>query len=147
VDWSTVIAGVVGAVLGSLFTVGGTWWVSIRLDRQRANRELAHAIGVVFSELEDNRSRVSEGLDIKELRKRLTLGDWAGSKGSFAALALRNRELWKGVVRAYQQIYEFRSGWIDEFPTEQQLSDYIERLQNEQRELGREIGGFTRIRS
>jgi hypothetical protein len=146
VEWSTLIAGVVGAVLGSLFTVGGTWWVSIRLDRQRANRELAHAIGVVFSELEDNRSRVSEGVDRDQLRKRLTLGDWAGSKGAFAALALRNEQLWQDVVRAYQQIYEFRSGWINTYPTEEQLSDYIKRLQNEQSELGREIGGFARIR-
>lgn len=140
------MAGLVGAVLGSLFTVGGTWWVSVRLDRQRANRELAHAIGVVFSELEDNRSRVAEGLDAGKLRKRLTLGDWAASKGSFAALALRNETLWKDVVRAYQQIYEFRSCWIDEYPTEAQLSGFIKRLQHEQSELGHEIGAFSRRR-
>ena len=140
------MAGVVGAVLGSLFTVAGTWWVSVRLDRQRANRELAHAIGVVFSELEDNRTRVAEGGGADELRKRLTLGDWAGSKGSFAALALRNEKLWKDVVNGYQQIYEFRSGWINTYPTAEQLGDYVKRLQDEQSKLGQEVDGFYRIR-
>jgi hypothetical protein len=42
---SSIVAGVIGAVLGALFTAGGTWWVSTRLDRQRENRRLFAAIG------------------------------------------------------------------------------------------------------
>jgi hypothetical protein len=145
VDWSTVTAGLLGAVLGALFTVGGTWWVSVRLDRQRANRELVNAIGIVSTELEENRRRISDGGDAETLRHRLTLGDWAGSKAAFVGLAVRREELWAGVVNVYRVIYEFRSGWRDDYPDADQLSGLVMELREVQRELGRELGTFVRL--
>src|SRR4029453_17286196 len=107
---SQIAAGAIGAVLGAIFTAGGTWWVSVRLDRQRENRLLIGAIAVVSAELEENSDRIKrlgrEGLGAQELGRRLTLGDWATTKAALAGLALRDESLWKNVVDTYGAIYE-----------------------------------------
>jgi hypothetical protein len=139
----SVIAGVVGTVAGVLFTVGGTWWVSVRLDRQKEHRQLDAAIRIVATELEENRHRIAGG-DAKALRQRVTLGDWASNKGAFAGLALRNERLWKLVAETYEGIYEFSKGWRDDHPSADQLSGIVTELHDEQRELGREIRAFSR---
>jgi hypothetical protein len=131
-------------MLGALFTVGGTWFVSIRLDRQKERRELYAAIGIVASELEENRRRVAnkDGGNAP-LRQRLTLGDWARNKGPFAGLALRNERLWKAVVDAYGVIHEFRSDWRDDHPSADRLNELVRQLHEEQLGLRRELGVFS----
>jgi hypothetical protein len=145
VDASDIVAGTVGAVLGALFTVGGTWWVSVRLDRQREHRELIAAIGIVAAELEENRHRVANGCTANGLRQRLTLADWASNKGAFASLALRDEALWEAVVDTYGAIHEFRSGWRADHPSTDQLSGLVKQLHGVQRELRQEIRAFSRF--
>ena len=94
-------AGIIGAVLGAVFTAGGTLLVSIRLDRQRENRRLFRALGVIKAEVKDNRARVQRRLG----GAHLTLGDWAENKADFADLELRNKDLWDRLVDVYSRIY------------------------------------------
>jgi hypothetical protein len=147
----TVIVGVVGAVLGAalgaLFTVGGTWWLTVHLDRQRARRQLHAAIGVVAAELEENRDRIERYGGLGDaLRTRLTLGDWLASKNAFAGLALRGedqRMLWETVARTYGAISDFRAGFRDDTPGVDELSDLVSRLIDERSKLDQEIGAFV----
>jgi hypothetical protein len=110
---SEIVAGAIGAAFGAVFTVGGTWWVSTLLDRQRENRLLIGAIGVVSAEVEENRKRIdrlrAQGLSEHDTGKRLTLGDWSSNKSALAGLLLRNEPLWDEVVGVYGVIYEARS--------------------------------------
>ena len=137
-----IIGGVVGAALGALFTVFGTYWVSVHLDKQRARRQLHAAIGVVAAELGENRDRLETFDDVGELRGRLTLGDWLASKNAFAGLALRSdagRLLWEEVARTYGAISDFRAGFRDDVPSAAKLSDQVSRLLDERRALDEEI--------
>jgi hypothetical protein len=141
----SVIAGVVGAALGAVFTVGGTYWLSVHLDRQRARRQLHAAIGVVAAELSENRDRLDRYGDLEALRTRITLGDWLASKSAFAGLALRGDErrvLWERVARTYGAISDFRAGFRDEVPSVDELSDLVSRLLDERRALDEEIKAF-----
>jgi hypothetical protein len=110
---SEIVAGAIGAAFGAVFTVGGTWWVSTLLDRQRENRRLIGAIGVVSAEVEENRIRIerlrAEGVSAHAAGKRLTLGDWSSNKPALAGLLVRNEPLWDEVVGVYGVIYEARS--------------------------------------
>jgi hypothetical protein len=103
--WGAILS----AGLGAAFTAVATWYVSRYLDLQREARNLASAIAVVSTELEDNRNRLPE-TGSKVPLEPLTIGDWAAMKGAFAGLAMRNKTLWGDVVKAYGQIY----GWISE---------------------------------
>ena len=96
-------------MVGALVTAGGTWWVSVRLDRQRDHRNLITAIGILSAELEDNRQRISDRNNRVPLEKRVTIGDWNAMKGPFAGLWLRDKELWQAVVNTYGLIFEFMS--------------------------------------
>jgi hypothetical protein len=99
------VGAVVGAILGALATVVGTWWISVRLDRQKENRQLHAAIGVVATEFGENRDRIG-----KSQTPRLTLGDWQASKGALAGLALRDEKLWSDLAKAYEGIFDYGSG-------------------------------------
>jgi hypothetical protein len=134
-----------GAVVGALIGAGGTWWVSVRLDRQRASRELVSTLGILSAELEENRRRIADHGNLVPLKERLTIGDWNAMKGSFAGLAVRDERLWEATVRAYGLIHEYRSGWRDQHPTTDELNDLVIRLRAKQRVLAREIGAFSRI--
>jgi hypothetical protein len=145
---SQIAAGAVGAVLGAIFTAGGTWWVSVRLDRQRENRVLISAIAVVSAELEENSDRIKrlgrEDLGAQELGRRLTLGDWATTKAALAGLALRDESLWKNVVDTYGAIYESKTS--GEPPQAADLDDLRGKLMQEQERLQREIESFFSLR-
>jgi hypothetical protein len=142
---SQIAAGAIGAVLGAIFTAGGTWWVSVRLDRQRENRVLISAIAVVSAELEENSDRIKrlghDGLGAQELGRRLTLGDWATTKAALAGLALRDESLWKNVVDTYGAIYESKTS--GEPPRAADLDDLRGKLMREQERLQREIESFS----
>jgi hypothetical protein len=127
---SEIAAGAVGAVLGAIFTAGGTWWVSVRLDRQRENRVLIGAIAVVAQELEENQQRITRG-------NRLTLQDWANNKVAMSGLELRDPSLWKKVVETYGKIYQ-----NDPLPPEE-LETLRLRLKQEQERLRHEIYAFS----
>jgi hypothetical protein len=127
---SEIAAGAVGAVLGAIFTAGGTWWVSVRLDRQRENRVLIGAIAVVAQELEENRQRITRG-------EQLTLEDWANNKVAMSGLELRDPSLWKEVVETYGAIYERTPLRAEE------LENLRLRLKQQQERLRREIYAFS----
>jgi hypothetical protein len=142
-DMDSVIAsGIVGAVVGAVFTAGGTWAVSVRLDRQRDSRRLIAAIGVVAAEIEENANRLSRS---NARLEDLTLGDWTHNKPALAALALRNDPLWTRVVSLYGEIFEaqLKRGTP---PSATALRDTRERLLAEYASLEREIRGFSSAR-
>jgi hypothetical protein len=99
------VTGVIGAALAAIFTAGGTWWVSTLLDRQRENRRLFGAIGVVAAEVKENRGRIDrfqeKGLTAHDTGRRLTLGDWETNKAALSGLRLRNERLWDQVADLY----------------------------------------------
>jgi hypothetical protein len=150
---SEIVAGAIGAAFGAVFTAGGTWWVSTRLDRQRENRLLIGAIGVVSSEVEENRKRIdrlrAQGLSEHDTGKRLTLGDWSSNKSALAGLLLRNKPLWDEVVGVYGVIYEARSSPgepadVDRLAElKRRLDDLKDPLATEQVALKREIRVFS----
>jgi hypothetical protein len=142
---SEIVAGVIGAVLGAVFTAGGTWWVSIRLDRQRENRRLIGAIRVVTAELGENRTRIDR-LGPDEAGKHLTLGDWDANKAALAGLLLRNEPLWDELVKACGQIYEGMSE-PQKAPAVQELDRLTGDLIEEQEALREEIRAFSRVRA
>jgi hypothetical protein len=146
-DWSLILSAVVGAVLGAVFTAGGTWWVSVRLDRQNQLRQLRSAIRMVATELSENSQRAAQaGGDPGALRKRLMLGDWAASKTAFAGLFPRNEQLWTAVARTYGQIFNFKSKWPGSNPpTVEQLNDLVSRLRDDEQEIDKEIRSFSRF--
>jgi hypothetical protein len=131
--WGEVVA----AALGAAFTAVATWYVSRYLDLQREARNLASAIAVVMTELEDNRNRLPEtGPNVP--REPLTIGDWAAMKGAFAGLAMRNEPLWRDVVKAYGQIFR----WISErkeAPDRGELSRLIRELHEARENLEDEV--------
>lgn len=138
---SEIWAGVIGAAIGAIFTAGGTWWVSTLLDRQRENRRLIGALGVVSAELEENRGRIerlqANGLSAHETGERLTLGDWHGNKSALAGLTLRNRQLWDDVVAVYGVIFEAITS-DGEPADEQRLDDLKRRLEHLEGALAKE---------
>jgi hypothetical protein len=136
----------IGALIGSTLTAAATWWVSSRLDRQRSHRELHAAIGLVYTELEENSRRVANSNDNAALRDRLTLGDWLASKSAFAGLALRQDRvvLWEEVARAYGEISEFKAGSVNDHPSADQLSRLSSQLRAEQARLDEEIRAFSK---
>jgi hypothetical protein len=138
----------VGALIGSVLTAAATWWVSSRLDRQRSHRELHAAIGLVYTELEENSRRVAHSKDVEALRNRLTLGDWLASKSAFAGLALREDRvsLWEEVARAYGEVSEFKFGSLDDPPSADNLRSLSSRLRAEQARLDQEIRAFSKPR-
>jgi hypothetical protein len=144
-EWSDIIPAVMRAVVGALIGAGGTWWVSVRLDRQRASRELVSTLGILSAELEDNRRRIADEDNPMPLKERLTIGDWDAMKGSFAGLAVRDERLWEATVTAYGLIHEYRSAWRDRPPSSDELGDLVIRLRVKQRLLAREIGTFSRM--
>src|SRR5215211_8342770 len=106
-DVLVILGGAVAAGLGAIFTVAGTYWVSIRLDEQNRLRQLHAALTIVATELVENSRRVKDAKDDKEIGSRLRLGDWAASKPGFAALWSHNRPLWKDVTETYGTIFGF----------------------------------------
>jgi hypothetical protein len=143
---------VIGAGLGAALTAIATYWVSIRLDRQRQNHLLIGAIGVVAAELVANRTRIERFVaagKADEVRHKLTLGDWERTKGALAELEIRDPDLWNALVRAYDLIFEAQ-GSEDAIPVEdlgrfeQRLDDLRKRLADEQRRLRDELHSFIR---
>lgn len=132
------MAGAIGAAFGAIFTVGGTWWVSTLLDRQRENRRLIGAIGVVSAEVQENRIRIDrlqdKGLNACEAGKRLTLGDWKSNKSSLAGLWLLNKPLWDEVVGVYGVIFEAMSSGGEPADVDR-LAELKQRLDNLERPL------------
>jgi hypothetical protein len=146
-DWSLILSAVVGAVFGAIFTAGGTWWVSVRLDRQNQLRQLRSAIRIVATELSENGERAAQAGDNPDsVRKRLLLGDWEASKTAFAGLFPRNEQLWTDVARTYGQIFNFKSRWPGSNPpTVEQLCDLVSRLRDDEQEIDKEIRSFSRF--
>jgi hypothetical protein len=107
---SDVVAGVVGAGVGAILTAGGTWRVSVSLDRKHGRRELTGAINVVRAELAENADRLRNGGD----PEALTHGDWARSKVILSALP--DQALWHELRRTYQKIFELSLGRPDPTP-------------------------------
>jgi hypothetical protein len=150
---SEVVAGAIGAAFGAVFTVGGTWWVSTLLDRQRENRRLIGAIGVVSAEVEENRIRIerlgAKCVSAHEAGKRLTLGDWSSNKSALAGLLLRNEPLWDEVVGVYGVIFEAISSGgepadVDRLAElKRRLDDLVRPLATEQLALRHEIRVFS----
>jgi hypothetical protein len=138
-----LLAGAIGVVIGAVVTVVGTWWISVRLDRQRDHRLLIGAIAVVSAELEENHGRVTQwkGPLDKELGSRLTLDDWSKNKAALAALELRDQKLWQDLLAMYGKIYESRD--LGKPPTADELHRLRERVTNEQQRLRNEIRQFT----
>ena len=137
-----VVSSVIGAVIASIATAGATWWVSIRLDRQRENRQLSAAVGVVSAEIKENVRRLARAnCDLKDL----TMGDWGKNKATLAALALRaNDHLWERVVELYGEIFEAQQGRAEP-PTPEHLQSLVGLLAAEQSHLEREIKGFRSL--
>lgn len=113
--------------------------VSVRLDRQRTNRGLIAAIGVVAAEIEENTARLARS---DGRLQDLTNGDWTQNKSALATLALRNEPLWARVVGLYGQIFEAQMRGA-ESPSVDQLRDVKERLLSESASLEKEIRGFS----
>jgi hypothetical protein len=135
-----LVSGVVGAGLGAALTAGATWWVSVRLDRQREHRRLIAAIDVVTAELTENGLRIERGAEPTDM----TFGDWSTSKASLAGLALRDTDLWTSVVEAYGRIYEWQKGRGAEPPSPESLVDITHALMRHRESLRREIRAFSR---
>jgi hypothetical protein len=112
-----------GVVLGA----GATWWVTTRIERRRERVQLGGVLGLLVSELRDNRDRIGRGAD----PGALTYGDWHASKAAFSQL-MRDQQLWEDVVRAYGQIYEARHA-RREPPTADELDGLADKL-NAQRD-------------
>jgi hypothetical protein len=138
----------VGALIGSALTAVATWWVSARLDRQRSQRELHAAIGIVLTELEENSDRVRRPADDKKLKEKLTLGDWQQNKAAFAGLAQRpdRASLWEEVAATYSQISDFKFQSGDRRPSAENLHRLSTRLRVEQAELEEDLKAFSRPR-
>jgi hypothetical protein len=128
-------AGIIGAVLGAVFTAGGTLLVSIRLDRQRENRRLFRALGVIKAEVKDNRARLGRRLG----GTHLTLGDWAQNKADFADLELRNKDLWDRLVDVYSRIYAATRSNRAKPPSVEELGKLERDLLAEQEAVGRDL--------
>jgi hypothetical protein len=139
---TTIVAGVIGAVLGAVFTAASTWWLSVRLDSLRADRRLQSAIGIVVQELQENSRRVAKSHN--SARARLTLGDWLANKESLAGLVGRNRDLWSDLAETYEMISDYATAGADEPPTVPTLDDLVTRLSDEYGTLDKDI---KRIRS
>jgi hypothetical protein len=145
-DVLVILGGAVAAGLGAIFTVAGTYWVSIRLDEQNRLRQLHAALTIVATELVENSRRIKDTKDDKEIGSRLRLGDWAASKPGFAALWSRNRLLWKDVTDTYGTIFAFKNEWPGfEPPKRDYLEDLADRLQREAREVADQMRTFSRI--
>jgi hypothetical protein len=134
---STIVAGVGGAVVGAVFTAGGTWWVSVRLDRQRENRRLIAAIVIVVAEIQENISRLAQPQD-------LTDGDWNQNKAAMAGLSLRNEDLWVRVRTLYGAMFEAKFDRAA-VPQSDALRAVVGGLTTERKELEREIQGFSSL--
>ncbi len=134
---STIVAGVGGAVVGAVFTAGGTWWVSVRLDRQRENRRLIAAIVIVVAEIQENISRLARPRD-------LTDGDWIQNKAAMAGLSLRNEDLWVRVRTLYGTMFEAK---LDRaaVPHSDVLRAVVGGLITERKALEKEIKGFSSL--
>jgi hypothetical protein len=146
-DWSLILSGVVGAVFGAIFTAGGTWWVSVRLDRQNQLQQLRSAVRIVATELSENGARAAQAGDNPDTaRECLLLGDWLASKTAFAGLFPRDEQLWTDVARTYGQISDFKSKWPGSNPpTVEQLSDLVSRLHENEQDIDTEIRSFSRF--
>jgi hypothetical protein len=107
---SELVAGVIGAGVGAILTAGGTWRVSVSLDRKHARRELAGAVNVVRAELAENADRLRNGGH----PGALTHGDWA--RGKVILSGLPDQALWHELRRTYQKIFELSSGRPDPTP-------------------------------
>jgi hypothetical protein len=129
-------SGVIGAGLGAIFTAGATWFISVRLERQRENHRLLGALEVVATELEENRARIERHGD--QVGDRLTLHDWATNKSALAALVVRNESLWSAVARAYARIHETRGGGGSP-PDSELLDDLVRQLTEEQVSVRRKL--------
>jgi hypothetical protein len=119
---SEIVAGVIGAGVGAILTAGGTWRVSVSLDRRHATRELIGAINVVRAELTENAERLRK----HEHPGALTHGDWARSKVILANLS--DSELWDDVRRTYKKIFEVASGRDDPDPSKELSAENLESL-------------------
>jgi hypothetical protein len=134
---TAIIAGVIGAGVGALFTVFGTWGVTVLLDRQRENRQLINAIGIICAELQENADRLASG----KVPAQLTLGDWKQIKPILAGLGLRpdSATHWKRALHIYRTIYEAQRGGNGKLTAEallalhDDLGDHAEQLKCETR--------------
>lgn len=95
-------------VLGALISAFGSWW----LERRRDSRRLAGVLGLLATELDDNRKRIearrrkADGpIPRKDWGVLLTLGNWDANKAAFAQL-MHDESLWGQVVRTYAEIFE-----------------------------------------
>jgi hypothetical protein len=132
VDWTALIAGAIGGIAGALGTGGVTSW----RDRRNERRRLSAAIGMVAVELKENRERI-ERVGRRDVKKHLTLQDWADNKAILAEhLEPRNEPLWNALVTAYNMIYEAKSE-IGEAPSAETLGDLKRRLDNDRSQLNR----------
>jgi hypothetical protein len=120
------------AVAGAGATVGGTWWVSVLLNRQREEREVLNALRVVSTELEENNDRIKK-LPLRQqppspdlqCELHLTLGDWANNKGALAVLAIHNEHLWESVRKVYGEIYEAKRGKVPKSDKGNDLEEWL----------------------
>lgn len=136
-----------GAFVGAAATALGTWWVSIRLDRQAQLRQVRSAIRIVRTELVENSARIADaGDDLQAAKSALLLGDWLGSKTAFAGLSPRNEALWREVAGTYGEISDFKFDRRHEPPTIERLNTLVTQLEAEEAEVDREIRKFSSLR-
>jgi hypothetical protein len=115
---SPELTALAGVVVGAL----ATGLVSSWLERRRERVRLGGVLGLLVSELRDNRDRLERG----EGRDTLTYGDWHASKAAFSQL-MRDQQLWEDVVTTYGQIYEARNA-RREAPAVKDLGALADRL-------------------
>jgi len=126
-DWSTLVAGVVGAVVGALVTAASGWWISGRLAAQAEFRQLRAAMWIVQLELDENRTRV-DGVAPNvpdrpaRLKQSLLLGDWKTTKLDLAPLAHYDDVLFQDVARLYGIISDFKSGRRQDEPDSEEMT-------------------------
>jgi len=111
------------------------------LDGQREVRRLIAAIEVVTAELNENATRIKNRSEPRDM----TFGDWSTSKAALAGLALRDRDLWADVVKAYGDLYEWQKARGARPPAPADLERVADQLIGWRAALRREISSFSRL--
>jgi hypothetical protein len=118
---SEIVAGVLGAAVGSLFTAGGTWGVSFLLDRRHEQRELLGALRLVRGEVAENAARLQNDDTVGTL----TYGDWSRAKVVLANLP--DQQLREELRTVYRLVYELAKNPRDR-PSDAALARRLEKL-------------------